>query len=152
MAPAWGWRWSSAFSKRTIRGWRLTASSAGAAPSHSSCRSPGRRPADMRRAALVLGSIVIVLGLAAYWQRASLHQQLFELTGEEGWLQQAHAVGQLAGDLIRPRLNLQPETPIAYNCVNPFGINTFLQLEVEPTKRQPQVELNSRPAFHSLPQ
>ena len=51
------------------------------------------------------------------------------------------AVGQLAGDLIRPRLNLDPETPIAYNGVNPFGINTFLQQEVEPAKRQRQVEL-----------
>jgi polysaccharide biosynthesis protein PslG len=106
----------------------------------------------MRRAALILGLIVIGLGLAAYWQRAALHQQLFDLTGEEGWLQQTRAVGQLAGDLIRPRLDLQPETPIAYNGVNPFGINTFLQQEVEPAKRQRQVELIAAAGFHWLRQ
>ena len=106
----------------------------------------------MRRAALVWGLIVIVLGLAAFWQRAALHQQLFNLTGEEGWLPQVRAVGQLAGDLIRPRLNLDPETPIAYNGVNPFGINTFLQQEVEPAKRQRQVELIAAAGFHWLRQ
>ena len=106
----------------------------------------------MRRAALILGVLVIVLGLAAYWQRAALHQALFDVTGEEGWLQQARAVGQLAGDLIRPRLNQDPETPIAHNGVNPFGINTFLQQEVEPAKRQRQVELIAAAGFHWLRQ
>lgn len=106
----------------------------------------------MRRAALYLALLLLVLGLAAYWQRAALHQQLFDLTGEEGWLQQARAVGQLAGDLIRPRLDLQPETPIAYNGLNPFGINTFLQQEVEPAKRQRQVELIAAAGFHWLRQ
>jgi hypothetical protein len=106
----------------------------------------------MRRAALVLGLIVILAGLAAYAQRAALHEALFNLTGEETWLQQARAVGQLSGDLIRPRLNLDPETPIAYNGVNPFGINTFLQQEVEPAKRQRQVELIAAAGFHWLRQ
>lgn len=106
----------------------------------------------MRRAASVLGLGLILLGLGAYWQRAALHQQLFELTGEEGWLQQARAVGQLAGDLIRPRLDLQPETPIAYNGVNPFGINTFLQQEVEPAKRERQVQLIAAAGFHWMRQ
>ena len=105
----------------------------------------------MRRAALGL-ALLIVLGLAAYLQRAALHQQLFDLTGEETWFQQAHAVGQLAGDLIRPRLDLQPETPIAYNGVNPFGINTFLQQEVEPAKRERQVQLIAAAGFHWLRQ
>jgi hypothetical protein len=106
----------------------------------------------MRRAALGLGLLVIALGLAAYLDRAALHQALFNLTGEEGWLQQIHAMGQLAGDLIRPSLDLQPETPIAYNGVNPFGINTFLQLEVEPAKRERQVQLIADAGFHWLRQ
>jgi hypothetical protein len=92
------------------------------------------------------------VGLGVYWQRAALHQALFDLTGEEGWLEQIHGVGQLAGDLLRPRLNLDPETPIAYNGVNPFGINTFLQQEVEPAKRQRQVELIAAAGFHWLRQ
>jgi polysaccharide biosynthesis protein PslG len=106
----------------------------------------------MRRAAFALGLLLVVLGVAAYVQRGEIHQQLFELTGEEGWLQQARAVGQLAGDLIRSRLDLQPETPIAYNGVNPFGINTFLQQEVEPAKRERQVQLIAAAGFHWLRQ
>ena len=106
----------------------------------------------MRRAALLLGLILVGLGLGAYWQRAALHQALFDLTGEEGWLEQIHAVGQLSGDLIRPRLDLQPETPIANNGVNPFGINTFLQQEVEPAKRERQVSLIAAAGFHWLRQ
>ncbi len=106
----------------------------------------------MKRAALGLGLLVVVLGVAAYGNRAALHERLFELTGEVGWLQQIHALGQLAGDLIRPRLDLQPETPIAYNGVNPFGINTFLQQEVEPAKRERQVQLIAAAGFHWLRQ
>jgi hypothetical protein len=106
----------------------------------------------MRRAALLLGLILVGLGLGAYWQREALHQALFDLTGEEGWLEQIHAVGQLSGDLIRPRLDLQPETPIANNGVNPFGINTFLQQEVEPAKRERQVSLIAAAGFHWLRQ
>lgn len=108
----------------------------------------------MRRAALLpaVVGLLVVLGLAAYFNRAALHQRLFDLTGEEGWLQQIHALGQLASDAIRPRLDLQPETPIAYNGVNPFGINTFLQQEVEPAKRERQVQLIAAAGFHWLRQ
>ena len=49
-------------------------------------------------------------------------------------------------------LELQPETPIQYNVVNPFGINTFLQQEVEPAKRARQVELIAAAGFHWLRQ
>jgi hypothetical protein len=49
-------------------------------------------------------------------------------------------------------LDLQPETPIAHNGVNPFGINTFLQQEVEPAKRERQVELIAAAGFHWLRQ
>ncbi len=106
----------------------------------------------MKRAALGLGLVVVILGLAVYLNRAALHERLFELTGEETWLQQIHALGQLGGDLIRPPLDLQPETPIAYNGVNPFGINTFLQQEVEPAKRERQVQLIAAAGFHWLRQ
>ena len=106
----------------------------------------------MKRALVGLGLLIIALGLLAYGRREPLHQQLFDLTGEEGWLQQARAMGQLASDVIRPGLDLQPETPIAYNGVNPFGINTFLQQEVEPAKRARQVQLIADAGFHWLRQ
>jgi hypothetical protein len=106
----------------------------------------------MKRPALWLGMLLAALALAAYVARAPLHQALFDVTGEEGWLEQIHAVGQLAGDQIRPRLDLEPETPIAYNGLNPFGINTFLQQEVEPAKRERQVQLIAEAGFHWLRQ
>jgi hypothetical protein len=112
-----------------------------------------RAAGGMRRAAFTLGlAALVAVCLWAYGQRAAVHQQLFELTGEEGWLQQLHGLGLLAADMIRPGLDLQPEVPIAYNGVNPYGINTFLQQEVEPAKRERQVALIAAAGFHWLRQ
>jgi hypothetical protein len=90
--------------------------------------------------------------VAVYSQRAALHQGLYDLTGEETWLGQVRGLGHLASDLIRPPLDLAPEVPIAHNGVNPFGINTFLQQEVEPAKRERQVALIAEAGFHWLRQ
>jgi len=95
------------------------------------------------------------LGLLALWlysQRAALRQTLFDLTGEESAGGQARAMWQLATDRLRPPLNLKPETPIAYNGVNPFGVNTFLQQEVEPSKRELQMQMLQTAGFQWLRQ
>lgn len=66
----------------------------------------------------------------------------FQLTGEEQPASQVRALTHLAVQaLTRPPLRLQPEMPIAHTGVNPFGINTFLQQEVEPAKREQQMRL-----------
>ena len=108
----------------------------------------------MRRAApwLALLALALVWLAAVYWQRGPIHQGLFAVTGEETWQGQARAVGHLATDLIRPPLQLAPEVPIAHSGVNPFGINTFLQQEVEPAKRERQVALIAEAGFHWLRQ
>jgi len=107
----------------------------------------------MKRPVLVLIVLaLLLLLLLLYAQRAALHQQLFALTGEEDPLAQVRAVGHLLSDLVRPPLDLQPEAPIAYNGVNPFGLNTFLQQEVEPAKRERQVQLIAAAGFHWLRQ
>lgn len=98
---------------------------------------------------------VVALGLFAITrqgQPAALHAWLFGLTGEESLLPQVRGLGHLATDLIRPPLDLRPEVPIAHNGVNPFGINTFLQHEVEPAKRERQVQLIAEAGFHWLRQ
>src|SRR3972149_4479775 len=77
---------------------------------------------------------------------------VFCLTGEEQLPGHLPGLGALASDLIRPRLDLQPEVPIAHNGVNPFGINTFLQQEVEPAKRERQVQLIADAGFHWIRQ
>jgi hypothetical protein len=104
-----------------------------------------------RRLALLAGIPLLAAGLL-FAQRAALSEWLFALTGEENGLAQARGVGHLLGDLVRPLLDLQPEVPIAHNGVNPFGINTFLQQEVEPAKRAQQVDLIAAAGFHWLRQ
>ena len=87
-----------------------------------------------------------------FFKRAALHQALFNVTGEEDWLSQAHGAEQLAFDALRPPLDLKPDAVIAYSGVSPFGINTFLQQEVEPAKREKQVQLIAAAGFHWMRQ
>ncbi len=101
---------------------------------------------------IVLGLAALGFSLYAYAERAALRQWMFNLTGEEQLPGQLRGLGDLALDLLRPRLNLKPEVPIAHNGVNPFGINTFLQQEVEPAKRERQVQLIAEAGFHWLRQ
>ncbi len=110
----------------------------------------------MKRLALLVLALLLLAGLA-YAQRETVRLYLFNLTGEEGYgadglLAQVRGVGHLLTDLTRPPLDLRPETPIAHNGVNPFGINTFLQQEVEPAKRERQVQLIAEAGFHWLRQ
>jgi polysaccharide biosynthesis protein PslG len=105
------------------------------------------------RLRFTLAALVLVLaGLGLYLQRSAAHAWLFSLTGEEASLAQARALGELALQAMRPPLDLRPDVPIAYSGVNPFGINTFLQQEVEPAKREKQVQLIAAAGFHWLRQ
>jgi polysaccharide biosynthesis protein PslG len=96
--------------------------------------------------------VVLLAGLGLYLQRAAVHAWLFNLTGEEATLGQVRALGDLALQMTRPPLDLQPDAPMAYSGVNPFGINTFLQQEVEPAKREQQVQVIADAGFHWLRQ
>lgn len=102
---------------------------------------------------LIIAMLVIVtLDLGVTRQGPALSQWLFDRTGEEQPLAQLRGLGQLATDLIRPRLNLEPEVPIAYNGLNPYAVNTFLQQEVEPAKRAQQTQMISEAGFHWIRQ
>ncbi|MBI3359985.1 MAG: hypothetical protein HY023_02630, partial [Chloroflexi bacterium] len=81
------------------------------------------------------------LALLLIFALSFLRPFLFSLTGEEKLGGQLLGLWQLAGDVIRPRPVLDPDAPIAHTGVNPFGINTFLQQEVEPAKRERQVQM-----------
>jgi polysaccharide biosynthesis protein PslG len=106
----------------------------------------------MRLRLFLAALVLVVLTAGAYLERAAVHPWLFNLTGEEAWLSQAGAAGELALDLLRPPLDLKPDVSIAYSGVNPFGINTFLQQEVEPAKREKQVQLIAQAGFHWMRQ
>src|SRR5512136_1467380 len=106
----------------------------------------------MRLRFAVAALVVVLASLGLYLQRSAVHAWLFDLTGEEAGLAQVRALGQLALQALRPPLDLRPDVPIAYSGLNPFGINTFLQQEVEPAKREKQVQLIAAAGFHWLRQ
>lgn len=105
----------------------------------------------MRYRLLALLALALA-GMAALAQRQALGAWAFSVTGEEEPAAQARALWNIAVGALRPPLDLRPETPIQHNGVHPFGINTFLQQEVEPAKRERQVQLIAAAGFHWLRQ
>jgi hypothetical protein len=95
---------------------------------------------------------VVAVGVLAFTQRSALSVWAFGLTGEEAPLAQVRALWHVALSALRPPLDLRPEVPIQHTGVNPFGINTFLQQEVELSKREAQVRLIAEAGFHWLRQ
>ncbi|MBC7809586.1 MAG: family 1 glycosylhydrolase, partial [Burkholderiales bacterium] len=102
-----------------------------------------------------LGVVALVLGagLALDLANRGLAWRLFwSLTGEEAPLAQVRGMVEWAGNAIRPQPNTAPLVPINHVDVNPYGINTFLQLEVEPQKREQQVQMITDMGIHWLRQ
>lgn len=92
-------------------------------------------------AAVVAGGGLIVL------LREPLRAWAWSVTGEEELSGQVRGVGQLALDAFRPPLKLEPYAEMQHTGVNPYGINTFLHQEVEPAKRERQLQLISEAGF-----
>ena len=78
---------------------------------------------------------LLLLALSLWLLRTPIRSYLNSVTGEEDLREQIKGFGRLIVlRLTRPALQLEPYTPIAHAGVNPFGINTFLEQEVEPQK------------------
>lgn len=92
-------------------------------------------------------TVVVMQGLSG-----KLNVLAFGVTGEESAAGQVRGLWQLAGNLLRatPRMQTSAEIPLA--DVDPFGVNTFLEQEVERVKRARQVELIGAAGFHWLRQ
>jgi len=88
--------------------------------------------------------LVIAMGLAA---RPGISRALYYVTGEEDPLPQLTGVTQFAFNLVRPPLQLANDVPVAHAGVNPFGVNTFLQNEVDPHKRRLAMEMVANAGF-----
>jgi len=96
---------------------------------------------------LALLAVLVLAGCAA-----TPSGWLFAWTGEEEPLGQIRGGLQLIGDLLRPRPRTAPYQPVAHAGVNPFGINVFLEQEVEPWKRERTVQMVAEAGFHWLRQ
>ncbi|OQA44225.1 MAG: hypothetical protein BWY52_01676 [Chloroflexi bacterium ADurb.Bin325] len=108
-----------------------------------------RRP---RRAWLAWVALLVILALAATAAEGPFGILLYDLTGEERLFSQLKGLTDLSADLLRPRLHLAADAPIRHTDVSPFGVNVFLNEEVEPAKRELTVRLAQEAGFHWLRQ
>jgi hypothetical protein len=77
---------------------------------------------------------------------------LFQLTGEERLFSQIKGLSDLSAGLLRPHVRLAADVPVTPADVSPYGINVFLNEEVEPAKREETVRLAAEAGFHFLRQ
>jgi hypothetical protein len=93
---------------------------------------------------IVIAVVVIVLGAFAALDLANhglAWRTMWSLTGEEAPLAQMRGMVEWLGTLTREQPNTAPDVPIQHTDGNPYGINTFLEQEVEPAKREQQVRM-----------
>ncbi len=98
-------------------------------------------PKDAKTQRKLLLGFTLLLILSLYGARLPLQQTVFNLTGEEATLPQISGVVQYALTRLQPPLQTADDVPIQYANVNPYGVNTFLQNEVEPQKREQAMRL-----------
>ncbi len=88
------------------------------------------------------------LAFGAWFALPDTRQRLVEVSGEEAALPQLRALWNLALEQTRPPLNLAPDAPIAHvQGLSPFGVNTFLEQEVEEVKRARALEMIREAGF-----
>ncbi len=103
-------------------------------------------------------TFILVLGLLAgallldLANRGVVWHIAWDLTGEEEPVGQVRGLVEVAGNLIRPQPQTNPMTPIQHTNVNPFGINTFLEQEVDPAKVEAKVAMIADAGFHWIRQ
>lgn len=95
----------------------------------------------MKRFWLTILVIAILLALGGFLARDSINQTLADWTGEEEFEFQLKALGYLAVSLTQPARETAPFAPMKYADLNPFGINTFLEQEVEEAKIRQSLQM-----------
>ncbi|MEM7343284.1 MAG: hypothetical protein AAF485_03510 [Chloroflexota bacterium] len=97
---------------------------------------------NKRTIGFVILAIILVLG--TFWlAKDYLRAQMFWVTGEEALLPQISGTIQYGVTRLQPPLQTADEVPVQYAHLNPNGINTFLQNEVELQKREEAMRLIS---------
>jgi hypothetical protein len=81
--------------------------------------------------------------------RSPIRAYLSSMTGEEDLTEQVKGLGRLLVlRCTQPDLQLAASVPIAHAGVNPFGVNAFLEQEVEPQKLELAVQMIRDAGFH----
>ena len=95
---------------------------------------------------------VLILAVGAFLARDSLQTALFNVTGEESLLGQVRGLIDLASNFTRPMPSTADNVPVDEAGVDVFGVNTFLQQEVEPAKRDRQLQMMAEAGFKFIRQ
>ena len=94
---------------------------------------------------LILVALVLIVALVLTHPLWS--DFLFRVTGEESLPAQIRGGLEWLGNITRPQPETADFTPVANAGVNPFGVNTFLQEEVEPSKRELAMQMIADAGF-----
>ena len=110
----------------------------------------------LRPLLLALGAIVLALGALAalaYLQRDTIRNTLAHWTGESELRYQLRGtLSLLYQKITRPAPRTDPLVPIANTGLSPYGVNTFLQLEVEAEKVDRSLRLAAEAGFQWIRQ
>ncbi len=82
----------------------------------------------------------------------SVRDWAFERTGEEEALSQVRGLLQWATDFLHPSVDTADYTPMVHAGVNPFGVNVFLNQEVEEEKRDESLRMIADAGFQWIRQ
>src|SRR5919109_5295336 len=105
----------------------------------------------MKRLGIVL-IVFLLVALAIFLTRGTIHQTLADWTGEEDPTWQLKGLYYLGASLLRPPYDTADFAPMKYTDVNPFAINTFFDQEVEEAKVRKSMELIRAAGFHWIRQ
>lgn len=94
--------------------------------------------------ALLVAAGLLLLPGARSW----LRQQ----TGEEALAPQLRGMVHLISGFLRPYPATAPDVPVRHTGLGPFGVNTFLQTEVEPDKVERSLEMIHAAGFQWIRQ
>ncbi|MBW4437168.1 MAG: cellulase family glycosylhydrolase [Pleurocapsa minor GSE-CHR-MK-17-07R] len=101
-------------------------------------------PVAAAAGALLVFTLLLGLDLA---NQGLAWRLFYRVTGEERPLAQVRGMVEWTGNFLRPPLNLADSVPIQHADVSPFGVNTFLEQEVEPAKREQQMQMIADAGF-----
>ncbi len=97
-----------------------------------------------------LGLLAVLLGTAFFC--AQSRGWVFAVTGEEETFSQLRGLAQWAFRWTRPLPRTADDAPVTYANLPPFGINTFLEQEVDPEKRERSLQMIADAGFHWIRQ
>jgi len=106
----------------------------------------------IRRFWPVLIFLALVTFFSAAWLLPDPRARLFAITGEERLIPQLRGLVQWAFRWTRPLPQTADDVAVAYTDLPPFGVNTFLEQEVEPEKRARSLQMIADAGFHWIRQ